>query len=338
MNKPADADTDFIDFEDNRMMTELCGGADEHLVRIENALDVALTPRGNRIAITGSDWAREATKRALQDLYRRLKEGLNVAGAEVDAAVRLASTSEAGPEWSGEDEFQIKTPKRAISPRTPTQASYIEALQRDDLVFGVGPAGTGKTYLAVAAAVAAITQGSVERIVLSRPALEAGERIGFLPGDMREKIDPYLRPLYDALHDTLPSDKVEKKIASGEIEIAPLAFMRGRTLARAYVILDEGQNASPQQMKMFLTRLGEGARMVVTGDPTQSDLPRGVRSGLTDALETLEGLTGLSVTRFSEKDVIRHPLVMRIAEAYSKRDTARKGDGARSGPNEPIHD
>ncbi|MBN8907903.1 MAG: PhoH family protein, partial [Rhodospirillales bacterium] len=210
---------------------------------------------------------------------------------------------------------------------SPGQAVYMDLLSRNELVFGIGAAGTGKTYLAVAQAVAMLQAGRVDRIVLARPAVEAGERLGFLPGDMKDKVDPYLRPLYDALHDMLPTEQVLRRIQSGEIEIAPLAFMRGRTLAHAFVILDEAQNTTPVQMKMVLTRLGEGSRMVVTGDLTQIDLPAGVKSGLRDALETLEGLPGVAVMRFGNRDVVRHPLVARIVDAYDAREAASRERG-----------
>ncbi|HEX2116437.1 MAG TPA: PhoH family protein, partial [Alphaproteobacteria bacterium] len=221
-------------------------------------------------------------------------------------------------------DLTVRTRKRHVAPRTPTQATYLKALRDTELVFGIGPAGTGKTYLAVAAAVQMLTAGRVDRIILSRPAVEAGERLGFLPGDLREKVDPYLRPLYDALHDMLPGEQVMKRIANGEIEIAPLAFMRGRTLAHSFVILDEAQNTTPVQMKMFLTRLGESSRMAVTGDLSQIDLPHGTRSGLLDAVETLRDVPGIAMVRFTEVDVVRHGLVTEIVRAYDLRDRARE--------------
>ncbi|MBY0421296.1 MAG: PhoH family protein, partial [Parvularculaceae bacterium] len=237
--------------------------------------------------------------------------------ADVQAATRLADEIEDAGGPGGAP--AIRTPKRMIFARTAAQAGYVQALRQSELVFGVGPAGTGKTYLAVAHAVSLLLSGAVQRIVLSRPAVEAGERIGFLPGDLKEKVDPYLRPLYDSLNDMLHTDYVERRIGANEIEIAPLAFMRGRTLARAAVILDEAQNATVAQMKMFLTRLGEGSHMSVTGDPTQSDLPRGEVSGLADALSLLEGVEGVAVARFTAADVVRHPLVSRIIKAYEAR-------------------
>jgi phosphate starvation-inducible PhoH-like protein len=221
------------------------------------------------------------------------------------------------------DDVTIRTRRRVIQPRSPTQRDYLEAIRDRDLVFGLGPAGTGKTYLAVAMAVSMLTSGTVERIVLSRPAVEAGERLGFLPGDLKDKVDPYLRPLYDALHDMLPADQIGKRLESGEIEVAPLAFMRGRTLAHAFVILDEAQNTTAMQMKMFLTRLGEGSRMVITGDLSQIDLPPGVPSGLRDAIDTLNGVEGVRFVNFSDRDVVRHDLVARIVRAYDARDRRR---------------
>jgi len=246
---------------------------------------------------------------------------------EVDAAIRLAE-ADADPRLPLSDLPAIRTRRGAVAARSAGQAAYMEALASQDLVFGVGPAGTGKTYLAVAQGVAMLQAGKVDRIVLSRPAVEAGERLGFLPGDMKEKVDPYLRPLYDALHDMMPSDQVIRRMNNGEIEVAPLAFMRGRTLAHCYAILDEAQNTSPVQMKMFLTRMGDGTRMVVTGDLSQVDLPSGVRSGLRDALDTLEGIQGIGVARFDRRDVVRHPLVGAIVDAYDQR-AAAEGDKRR---------
>jgi phosphate starvation-inducible protein PhoH and related proteins len=257
----------------------------------------------------------------LQGLWRRLERGESVGRPEVEAAIRL-SDSEADPRLPLSDFPAIRTRRGAVGPRSPGQAAYMEALAGQEMVFGVGPAGTGKTYLAVAQAVAMLQAGKVDRIVLSRPAVEAGERLGFLPGDMKEKVDPYLRPLYDALHDMMPAEQVIRRLGSGEIEVAPLAFMRGRTLAHSFVILDEAQNTTPVQMKMFLTRMGEGTRMVITGDLSQVDLPPGTQSGLRDALDTLEGLPGITVVRFDRRDVVRHPLVAAIVGAYEQRDAA----------------
>lgn len=320
----ADA-VEHVDFDDNRLVAELSGGHDEHLAIIEDALGVRIDPRGNRFAVTGEVAARRRAIAALYDLYGRVQRGEPVGVAEARAAVSLVGALDAksaapAPKANGP---VIKTPKRLITARTPNQAAYLEKLAKHDLTFGVGPAGTGKTYLAVAHAVGLLLSGSVERIILSRPALEAGERIGFLPGDMKEKVDPFLQPLYDALHDMMHADYVERRIAAGDIEIAPIAFMRGRTLARSAVILDEAQNATSAQMKMFLTRLGEGAHMAVTGDPSQTDLPNGEASGLADALSILTDVEGVAQARFTGADVVRHPLVARIIGAYDARDQKR---------------
>jgi phosphate starvation-inducible PhoH-like protein len=314
-----------MQFDDNGLLAPLFGERDQNLDRIERQLGVSLVPRGNLVAIGGAASSIERARLVLGGLYDRLKRGLSVDLADVDAALRLAEAQ------AKEDTLpllaepaSIRTRKRQISARSVIQGDYIRALRDQSLVFGLGPAGTGKTYLAVAAAVDMLMTGQVQRIILSRPAVEAGERLGFLPGDLKEKVDPYLRPLYDALHDMLPGDQIIKRLGNGDIEVAPLAFMRGRTLAHAFVILDEAQNTTPVQMKMFLTRLGEGARMAVTGDLSQIDLPRGTRSGLTDALETLGGVEGIGIVRFTEADVVRHPLVMRIVRAYEARDRAQR--------------
>ena len=310
-----------IRFDDNSLLPLLFGDHDRHLVRIEHALGVVLRSRGNEVAISGPPSAVAATEAVLRTLYDKLKQGLPMGGGEVEGAIRMAMGPGGGggagsDPASAEPELVLRTRKRPVSPRSPRQADYVRAMMDNELVFGLGPAGTGKTYLAVAMAVSLYLAGRVERIVLSRPAVEAGEHLGFLPGDLKDKIDPYLRPLYDALHDMLPTDLVARRIDAAEIEIAPLAFMRGRTLSQAFIILDEAQNTTPLQMKMFLTRLGEGSRMVVTGDLTQVDLPAGARSGLRHAVATLEGLSDVSFVRFGNADVMRHSLVTRILEAY----------------------
>jgi phosphate starvation-inducible PhoH-like protein len=322
-----------LQFEDNRLLARLYGDHDKHLARIEQQLGVELTQRGNQLAIYGPLEGAATARQAITALYRRLKKGKDVDMQEVDAAVRLAAR---GSEGSEAAEAEIVTRKRTITPRSATQAEYVTALQEFELVFGIGPAGTGKTYLAVAIAVALLTSGKVDRIILSRPAVEAGERLGFLPGDVRDKVDPYLRPLYDALYDMMPADQVARRLAHGEIEIAPLAFMRGRTLANSFVILDEAQNTTPVQMKMFLTRLGENSRMAVTGDLTQIDLPLGARSGLTDAIEVLQDVKGITFVRFTDADVVRHSLVTRVVRAYDAKDRrlletrkAGRSEGAR---------
>ena len=312
-----------LSFDDNALLGALFGEHDRHLARIEQQLGVWVASRGNRLAIAGpADSARRA-RAVLVELYDMLARGAPVGPQEVDAALRMArERSPAAVSPLIADETVVATPRRRILPRSPVQAAYVRALRNNPLVYGVGPAGTGKTYLAVAVAVAMLARGQVARIVLSRPAVESGERLGFLPGDAREKVDPYLRPLHDALRDTMPADRVIDRPQDDRIEIAPLAFMRGRTLSNAFVILDEGQNTTPVQMKMFLTRLGENARMAVTGDPTQVDLPPGARSGLADALDVTRGLEGVAVVRFSDADVVRHDLVARIVRAYRDRETA----------------
>jgi phosphate starvation-inducible PhoH-like protein len=316
-----------LQFNDNTLLPLLLGDHDRHLARIEQALGVRLSCRGNRVAIGGDPSRTEIAGTVLRGLWQRLERGQGVSRADVDAALRLAD-QDTDPRLPLSDLPAIRTKRGALGPRSPGQATYIEALAGNEMVFGIGPAGTGKTYLAVAQGVAMLQSGRVDRIVLSRPAVEAGERLGFLPGDMKEKVDPYLRPLYDALHDMMPGDQVIRRMSNGEIEVAPLAFMRGRTLAHSFVILDEAQNTTPVQMKMFLTRMGEGSRMVVTGDLSQIDLPPGTRSGLADALDTLEGLPGLAVVRLDQRDVVRHPLVARIVDAYERR-TAAEGESRR---------
>ena len=321
-----------MQFEDNTLLPQLYGERDRNIERIERQLGVSVVSRGNRLAISGPSGRADIARAALQSLYERLERGMDIDTAAVDGALRLAQARGDRHGTAADESEEIRTRRRRIAPRGPVQAQYIKALRAHDLVFGLGPAGTGKTYLAVAMAVDMLMSGAVERIVLSRPAVEAGERLGFLPGDLRDKVDPYLRPLYDALYDMLPGDQVIRRIENGEIEIAPLAFMRGRTLANAYVILDEAQNTTPVQMKMFLTRLGENARMAVTGDLSQVDLPSGTRSGLRDALDTLAGIEGVAVVEFTEADVVRHGLVARIVAAYDRRDrhashARRKKDG-----------
>jgi phosphate starvation-inducible PhoH-like protein len=323
--------TDTLAFEDNALVAALSGPHDSNLLLIENTLGVRLDAKGNTIGVRGAEGARFQAREALKVLYARLERGEPITGADVEGALRLgASGTDGAEERKGAEAAPVLTlPRRTIAPRTPAQADYMRKLAGNELVFGVGPAGTGKTYLAVAHAAQSFLRGEVERLILSRPAVEAGERIGFLPGDMKEKVDPYLRPLYDALYDVMHTDHVDRRIAAGEIEIAPLAFMRGRTLSRAHVILDEAQNATIAQMKMFLTRLGEGSRMTVTGDPSQTDLPDARQSGLADALDLLPGISGVAVTRFSGEDVVRHRLVGEIVRAYDARSRAQM-EAARS--------
>ncbi len=309
-----------IHFDNNRLLADLLGQYDAHLSMLEDKLGVEAVAHGNVVVVKGSESACSLARDVLRDLYARLKAGHPIALGDIDGAIRHARAS-AGAEGhaGGTREIgQLRTRKRLISARTPMQTRYIEALQCKELVFSTGPAGTGKTYLAVAHAAGRLERGETERLILSRPAVEAGERLGFLPGDLREKVDPYLRPLYDALYDVLPAEKVERELESGVIEIAPLAFMRGRTLSHATIILDEAQNCTSMQMKMFLTRLGEGSQMVVTGDPSQIDLPPGQTSGLREAIGILENVEGIAHIPFSSADVIRHELVARIVEAYEQ--------------------
>jgi len=314
-----------LSFDRPQLMPQLFGEFDRNLLLIESRLGVYITARGNRVQIEGTAESVAQARDVLTNLYNRI-----VRGEIIDTGlIELVITQSAEPtlagiisaESSAPPSIMIRTRKKTIVPRTVAQAHYMRELLNNDIIFALGPAGTGKTYIAVAQAVAQLITGSVQRLILSRPAVEAGEKLGFLPGDMKEKVDPYLRPLYDALNDCLPAEQVERRIASGEIEIAPIAFMRGRTLADAFIILDEAQNTTPAQMKMFLTRFGENSRMVVCGDPRQTDLPGGMSaSGLNDAVGRLEGVEGLSICRFGAGDVVRHPIVGRIVEAYEGKD------------------
>ncbi len=301
-----------VTFDDNRHVLHLLGTHDAHLALIEGRLGIAAHANGNVITLSGTAAKIATAKNILKQLYARIAAGEEITGGDIDGLIRHKRSEKP----HGKGMAQIRTRKRIVTARTPMQSRYIEAIERNDLVFGLGPAGTGKTYIAVVAAASFLERGMVDRIILSRPAVEAGERLGFLPGDMREKVDPYLRPLYDALYDVLPPEKVEKDLETGVIEIAPLAFMRGRTLANAFVILDEAQNTTSMQMKMFLTRLGENSKMVVTGDPTQIDLPSGQTSGLNEAVGYLEGLEEIAPIRFTARDVVRRDLVARIVAAY----------------------
>ncbi|MCC2110734.1 MAG: PhoH family protein [Hyphomicrobiales bacterium] len=309
-------------FDDNRLVGDLFGQFDQNLALIEQRLGVDAAARGNHVTIKGHPEACERARRVLDTLYDALRNGQEIHHGDVDGAIRMAIADDAQlsfPEIApnGRIAFaQIATRRRNVVARTTAQDAYIRALDRSDLVFATGPAGTGKTYLAVAYAAALIERGDADRLILSRPAVEAGERLGFLPGDMREKVDPYLRPLYDALYDMMPAEKVERGLQSGTIEIAPLAFMRGRTLSNAVVLLDEAQNCTTMQMKMFLTRLGENSKMIVNGDPSQIDLPPGQRSGLSEAIDILRGEPGIVHVKFTDADVVRHELVARIVRAY----------------------
>ena len=308
-------------FDDIRLVRDLLGDYDANLAVLEDRLGIQAVVNGNVVSLRGPEHSRKTAKSVLEQLYSRLAQGEMIGVGEVVGAIRHARDSEPAVEADQQEAKvpavrQIRTRKRVITARTPAQSTYISALQAHDLVFATGPAGTGKTYLAVAFAAACLESGKCDRLVLSRPAVEAGERLGFLPGDMREKVDPYLRPLYDALYDVLAPERVERGLATGMIEIAPLAFMRGRTLSHAMIILDEAQNCTPMQMKMFLTRLGEGSKMMVTGDPTQVDLPDGKDSGLLDAVAVLKGIDDIAHIAFTGRDVVRRELVGKIVDAY----------------------
>ena len=308
-----------LEFENNTLMTIICGQHNQHLARIEQALNVQMDSFGNQIKISGLPDKVELASKTFTSLYQQLSAQDNqdeISATLVDDVLRQTENG-VNPATTPIDKSLFSTTwKKKIFPRTAGQAAYFKLLRDHEVVFGLGPAGTGKTYMAVAWAVDFLKRRQVERIILSRPAVEAGERLGFLPGDMKEKVDPYLRPLYDALYDMMPSDKVDRMIANGEIEIAPLAFMRGRTLSNAFVIIDEAQNTTPVQMKMVLTRLGEDSRMAITGDLSQIDLPSGQLSGLSDAVNRLDGVKGIGITRLTGEDVVRHPVVARILKAY----------------------
>jgi len=318
--QPGDRSRIEVIFDRPQLLTQLFGHFDQNLVAIENRLGVYIAARGNKLQIEGEAEAAARARDVLTGLYNRIVRGEEIDAGAVEAIISMSNEPTLDgiirADVSQPPAVMIRTRKKTIVPRSATQIRYMEALARDEIIFALGPAGTGKTYVAVAQAVQQLIQGSVDRLILSRPAVEAGEKLGFLPGDMREKVDPYLRPLYDALYDMLPTEQVERRMASGEIEIAPIAFMRGRTLSNAFIILDEAQNTTPMQMKMFLTRFGENSRMVVCGDPRQVDLPDIGKSGLADAVNRLDGVRGISMVRFNSADVVRHPLVGAIVDAY----------------------
>jgi phosphate starvation-inducible protein PhoH and related proteins len=313
-----------LEFDEATILGALFGQFDSNLVQIENRLGVYIAARGNKVQIEGPEDGVARARDVLKAMHQRLLQGHEIDPGAVESLIAMsAEPTLEGIVAGGPDapSVMIRTRKKTIVPRSATQIEYMKALAARDMIFALGPAGTGKTYVAVAQAVSQLITGSVQRLILSRPAVEAGERLGFLPGDMKEKVDPYLRPLYDALYDCMPPEQVERRIASGEIEIAPIAFMRGRTLADAFVILDEAQNTTPAQMKMFLTRFGQNSRMVICGDPRQVDIPGGdAMSGLKDAVDRLEGIEGIAVVRFTSADVVRHPIVGRIVEAYEGKD------------------
>ena len=331
-----------LDFADNRALIDVCGALDGNLKQIESSLDITIIRRGNALRLRGARGAQDTARRVLNQLYTRVKTAHPVESGDIIGLIRMAlpqkplsgASASARPaegarktdRSASPPEYQIKTRKKTIVPRSVGQKSFLTALDNNDLVFALGPAGTGKTYLAVAMGVALFLGGKVDKIILSRPALEAGERLGFLPGDMKEKIDPYMQPLYDALDDFLPAEQIKKMLEEKKIEIAPLAFMRGRTLSHAFIVLDEAQNTTPMQMKMFLTRLGDGSVMVVTGDKTQTDLPKGVPSGLTGLEDALRGIKRIGFVQFSRADVMRHPLVVQILRAFEDKNTDKNTD------------
>ncbi|MCB8819252.1 PhoH family protein [Microvirga rosea] len=322
-----------LTFEDNRLASLVFGQYDQNLAHLERRLNVVAIANGNRVTVKGTPEGSELARRVLESLYERARQGMPLAPGDVDGTIEESTLqgslfpAEEEPPLPGVTAFdQIATRKRGpVRARNAAQNAYIKALKQHEMVFAEGPAGTGKTWLAVGYAVSLLEQGQADRLILSRPAVEAGERLGFLPGDMREKVDPYLRPIYDALYDFMEARHVDRGLQTGMIEIAPLAFMRGRTLTNAVVLLDEAQNTTTMQMKMFLTRLGEGSRMIITGDPTQIDLPPGQKSGLVEAVRILNGVEGIGRVTFKEQDVVRHDLVRRIVTAYDA-DTRREQD------------
>lgn len=326
-----------IFFEENSLLPMLHGEQEVHLLKLETMLDVEIITRGNMLSISGNKRDVTLAEKILNELYVRIKKGDDITPKDVEAAIRMAppmtdaqaeahikGRNEAEPAKEKKRNFSsdifIRTQRKTIQPYSHMQANYMRAMFENDLVFALGPAGTGKTYIAVAMAVYMYLNNKVQKIILSRPAVEAGEKLGFLPGDIKEKIDPFLRPLYDALFDMLPAEKIAQMSEQDEIEVAPLAFMRGRTLSNAFVILDEAQNTTPTQMKMFLTRMGENTRMIITGDLTQTDLPKDIKSGLHDCVRKIEHIDGIGVITFSDGDVVRHPLAARIVQAYNDWD------------------
>ncbi len=305
---------------DNERLSHLCGATDEHLRAIEDALSVKLTRRNESFRIEGTKREAERAAALLQRLYERAGKPIPPETLQLALAEATSDAAPAGEGAAVDGEVVLHTRRADLQGRTPNQVQYLKHILAHDITFGLGPAGTGKTFLAVACAVDALERSQVQRIILTRPAVEAGERLGFLPGDLTQKVDPYLRPLYDALYDLMGFDRVTKAFERATLEIAPLAFMRGRTLNHAFVILDEAQNTTPEQMKMFLTRIGFGSKCVVTGDTSQIDLPKGMTSGLVDAERVLQRVRGIAMTRFSAADVVRHPLVARIVQAYEAAD------------------
>ena len=314
-----------LEFANNKLLIDLCGEFDRNLAELENKFSIQIVRRGNLLDLIGDKFSAEKVGRVLLALYQRLESGKLVEFSDIDREIRFVlhgkKSSTDQMEMFSSAHFEIRTRKKTVEPRTKAQRDFVQSLTDNELAFGIGPAGTGKTYLAVAVGVSKFIAGEVDKIILSRPAVEAGEKLGYLPGDMKDKVDPYMQPLYDALNDFLPAKQLAKLIEEKTIEIAPLAFMRGRTLAHSYIVLDEAQNATSMQMKMFLTRLGEGSRMVITGDRSQIDLPKGAMSGLLDAESLLSKISTIGFNYFTSKDVVRHPLVATIIEAYESRNT-----------------
>jgi phosphate starvation-inducible PhoH-like protein len=316
---------------DNRLLANLCGPLDANLRQIEAAFDVAITHRGGDFAIAGSAARADKAAEAIQNFYARAEKPLSVDDIQLGLVEITSHARQVDDTGADAESPHLRTRRLDLHGRTPNQTQYLKDIQAHDITFGVGPAGTGKTYLAVACAVDALERDAVKRIVLVRPAVEAGERLGFLPGDLAQKVDPYLRPLYDALYDLMGFDKVSKLFERQTIEIAPLAYMRGRTLNHSFIILDEAQNTTPEQMKMFLTRIGFGTKSVITGDVTQIDLARGQKSGLIEASRILTGVRGIAFTRFTSADVVRHPLVQKIIDAYEREDRTREQEDQQHG-------
>lgn len=318
----------FLEPDDTRRLANLCGHLDVHVKQISKHFSIRIFNRGNHFKVAGDGANVDYAVQIIQKLYRETHNGTEIRSDLIHLLLQEADLEIANLNASKGDgnhkPIVIRTPKLIIKPRGPNQQNYVRTIQEYDINFGIGPAGTGKTYLAVACAVEALLRDDVQKILLVRPAVEAGEKLGFLPGDLSQKIDPYLRPLYDALHEMLGYEQVVKLQERNTIEIAPLAYMRGRTLSNAYVILDESQNTTPEQMKMFLTRIGFGSKAVITGDVTQIDLPHGTRSGLAHIMTVLDGVEGIGFTRFANKDVVRHPLVQRIVDAYDQHDAQQK--------------
>lgn len=317
------AQKQILEFKNNSLIPMLFGAHNAHLSHLEDKLDIEIADRGNELTLSGTPAGVQKAEAVLKFLWEKLENGVQIDINEVDAALRFIADKKnrntSVKKKMSKQDITIETKKKSIHPRSPNQAEYLNAITNNEMVFGLGPAGTGKTYLAVAMGVSMFLSGKVERLIFTRPAVEAGERLGFLPGDLKDKVDPYLRPIYDAMHDMMPWDFMMKRMDAGDIEVAPLAFMRGRTLSNAFVILDEAQNTTTTQMKMFLTRMGESSRMVITGDQSQTDLPPGIKSGLRDAVQILEDVDDIGFIRFAKEDVIRHHLVSKIVHAYDQK-------------------